>query len=60
MKKSTAKSISRQEIEQAMQDFLKHGGKITTLPPEKVADKSTIGGDNLSAYESFHNVTLAR
>ena len=52
MKDTTAAHlITREEIEEAMKEFLKKGGKIQVLPPQVFIKRIVVGDSNLMAYE---------
>lgn len=48
-------SISHTEIDNAVQEFLSVGGKITHLPDQKLYVPTVIGGDRWDAYENISN-----
>lgn len=58
MQSRTNKSISREEIKKAMNEFLKRGGYVTTLPPQNVVTLSIIGEEKYSIYESLQELSL--
>lgn len=51
------KSISREEIKKAMNEFLKQGGYVTTLPRQNVVSLSIIGEEKYSIYESLQELS---
>ncbi len=55
---SPKKKITRAEIEEAMKQFFERGGKITTLPQQRVAPVTVIGDDKWGAYESLRELSF--
>ena len=48
---SAAHLITREEVEEAMKEFFKKGGKIQVLPPQVFIKRVVVGDSNLMAYE---------
>ncbi|MGK5092650.1 hypothetical protein WDW89_11635 [Deltaproteobacteria bacterium TL4] len=48
--------ITREEIEKAIQLFLSKEKKVRVLPPEKVINRTMIGGVNWGPYETFDDL----
>ena len=57
-KRSKKEAITREEIIQAMNEFLIQGGKITQLPAQKVVHRQLkIGTDKYEAYENWQETS---
>lgn len=52
------KAIDREIVNRATKHFLENGGKIKTLPPQKVITKAIIFREDLVAYESIDDFML--
>lgn len=52
------KTIDRNIIQQAMQNFLKKGGKIKKLPPQKFDSTSVIAKNQWGIYETLGEITI--
>jgi hypothetical protein len=50
------KEAQRQEVQDAIQRFLAKGKQIQILPPQKVNNRTVIGGDQWENYESINEV----
>ncbi|MBF0289634.1 MAG: hypothetical protein HQM14_17620 [SAR324 cluster bacterium] len=54
MKRASPKTqITHGEIEEAMKFFFARGGKVKSLPQQKISSITVIGADKWSAYESL-------
>lgn len=58
METSSYKIIDREIVMLATKNFIKNGGKIKILPPEKAISKATIVRNDLVAYEGIHDFIL--
>ena len=55
MENNSDKVIDREIVMQATKDFIKNGGKITFLPPQKAISKAIISRHDWGAYEVIHD-----
>jgi hypothetical protein len=54
--KNNRQKISQDEVQLAIQKFLKHGGLIVKLPDQAVRQRKTIGEDKYQIYEALSNL----
>ncbi|MDH5752847.1 MAG: hypothetical protein OEZ59_10585 [Deltaproteobacteria bacterium] len=52
------KTISHQEINQAIKNFLTEGGLIKKLPDQEVKRQEVIGEDKYEIYEPLSNLPI--
>lgn len=50
--------LSHEDIQAAMDSFLKKGGKIEVLPNQKAVTLKVIGGEKWDAYESLQDLSF--
>ena len=50
------KTITREEIQKALKDYIAAGGSIKVLPPQQTPHHSYIGGFNWGPYEELENL----
>ena len=50
------KPITREEIQQALKNYLAEGGHIKILPPQQNLHHAVIGGSNWGVYEEIQNL----
>ena len=50
------KESQRQEVQDAIKQFLEKGRQIEILPPQQVQTRSVVGGEQWSDYENVNDV----
>jgi len=51
-RKGTAKGVTRDQLGSAIQNFVKQGGLIRTLPPQTASRGYSVGGNLESGFEA--------
>ncbi|MBF0236427.1 MAG: hypothetical protein HQM12_01880 [SAR324 cluster bacterium] len=49
-------AINHEEIQQSLESFLKKGGKIDVLPPQRVVTREKVGGDKWGMYIALEDI----
>ncbi|MBF0287008.1 MAG: hypothetical protein HQM14_04260 [SAR324 cluster bacterium] len=54
--KNSIQTITREEIQASMKQFLEEGKQIKVLPPQEELNRSVIGEEKWDSYESLVDI----